>query len=169
MSETPPSEPDPKQFGVLDRLPGPVATWFGSGLLPKAPGTWGSLASLPFAWAIIHVGGPVAIIAATILATVVGVWAGGAYARAIGRHDPGSVVIDEVAGQWLTTIPIAVLAAPGWLPWLIAFAAFRLFDITKPWPARRAERWPGGVGIMADDIVAGVYAAIVVALAFSFL
>lgn len=167
MSQSPP-EPHPKPIARLG-LPGLIATWFGSGLLPTAPGTWGSLAALPFAWALIQFGGMAAIVTATIAATIVGIWAGGAYADAIGRHDPASVVIDEVAGQWLATIPIAVLAPSGWLPWLIAFAAFRLFDITKPWPARRVERWPGGVGIMADDIVAGVYAAVVVALALVFL
>ncbi len=133
-----------------------IATWFGAGLLPKAPGTWGSLAALPFAVLIVWLGGVWALSIATLLSFIVGVWASQRYADAIGRKDPGSVVIDEVAGQWLAIIPIA---GNLWL-YPVAFLTFRLFDITKPWPARNAEKLPGGMGIMTDDIVAGVYAGI---------
>lgn len=136
---------------------GLIATWFGSGLLPWAPGTWGSLAALPFAVALAWFGGAWALSIATLLSFIVGVWASQRYANAIGRKDPGSVVIDEVAGQWLAILPIATTF---WL-YPVAFLAFRLFDITKPWPARNAENLPGGMGIMADDIVAGFYAGVV--------
>lgn len=170
MSPTPPDQseatpPASPPFG----LSGLIATWFGAGRLPIAPGTWGSLAALPFAWAFIQVGGLAALIVATVAATLIGIWAGGKYAHTVGRHDPGEIVIDEVAGQWLATIPIATSCSANTIStlllWIVAFAAFRLFDITKPWPARRVEHWPEGFGIMADDIVAGIYAAIVVAIA----
>ncbi len=137
---------------------GLIATWFGSGLLPWAPGTWGSLAALPFAAALAWLGGPWALSIATIVSFIVGVWASQRYAQAIDKKDPGSIVIDEVAGQWLAILPIATTF---WL-YPVAFLAFRLFDITKPWPARNAENLPGGMGIMADDIIAGFYAGIVV-------
>ena len=138
-------------------LHGQIATWFGSGLLPGAPGTWGSLAALPFAAALAWFGGAWALSVATIVSFIVGVWASQRYADAIDSKDPGCVVIDEVAGQWLAILPVATNF---WL-YPIAFLAFRLFDITKPWPAKNAENLPGGMGIMTDDIVAGVYAGIV--------
>lgn len=133
-----------------------LATWFGSGLLPKAPGTWGSLAALPFAWLIQHYAGWPGLLAATALVFAVGVWAAGSYAGRGANPDPGEIVIDEVAGQWL-----AVLPAAGSLPLYVAgFLLFRLFDIWKPWPIRTVERkLKGGLGVMADDILAGLVAA----------
>ncbi|MBL6954216.1 MAG: phosphatidylglycerophosphatase A [Alphaproteobacteria bacterium] len=131
-----------------------LATWFGAGLLRPAPGTWGSLAALPFAWIMVYYGGPVALAAATIAVFALGCWAGGVYEQASGGKDPGVVVIDEVAGQWL------VLIAAPLHPWyyLAAFLLFRLCDITKPWPANWAERrFTGGLGIMLDDIMAALY------------
>jgi phosphatidylglycerophosphatase A len=138
-----------------------LATWFGAGLLPRAPGTWGSLAALPFAWLLAAWGGWKALAAATVLATLAGWWAAAVYVRRNGRADPGEVVIDEVAGQWLTLI----LVPPD--PWLYAggFALFRLFDIRKPWPVGWADRrLGGGLGVMADDILAGLYAGAILAL-----
>jgi phosphatidylglycerophosphatase A len=78
------------------------ATWFGSGLLPAVPGTWGSLAALPFAAVIVFYFGPIALLLATVLVFALGVWTSELVARAIGDHDPSEVVVDEVAGQWLT-------------------------------------------------------------------
>ena len=137
-----------------------LATWFGSGLLPCAPGTWGSLAALPFAYAITVTGGPWALFAAAILIFLAGLWASGVYATAHGIHDPGQVVIDEVAGQWLTLVPLALTPmALDPIFFGIAFAAFRVFDVLKPWPVSYFDRnLPGAWGIMADDIAAGVYA-----------
>jgi phosphatidylglycerophosphatase A len=133
-----------------------LATWFGSGLLPKAPGTWGSLAALPFAIVIVAFGGTWGLLAATVVATLVGVWAAGVYAARSGRHDPQAVVIDEVAGQWLALVPVA----DDLRLYAVAFLAFRFFDIVKVWPAGRIDReLKGGWGIMLDDIVAGLYAA----------
>ena len=135
-----------------------LATWFGSGLLRVAPGTCGSLAALPFAAAFVLVGGPWLLALATAAAFALGLWASARYAAAGGQPDPGAVVIDEVAGQWLALIPLPL--DPGL--YLLAFLAFRLFDIVKPWPVGWADRsLSGGFGIMADDILAGIYAGAV--------
>lgn len=133
-----------------------VATFFGAGLAPFASGTVGSLAALPFAWLIHTWLGQWALVAAAGAAFAVGLWAAGVYARAGGERDPGAVVIDEVAGQWLTLA--AVAATP--LHYALGFVLFRIYDIVKPWPANRIDRaMHGGLGIMLDDIVAAVYAA----------
>ena len=143
-----------------------VATFFGAGLGKPGPGTWGSVAAMllwaAFAWGfhpqpltllLILLGGIVVSIA-------VGVPAATIAARESGRHDPGFVVIDEVAGQW-----IALLGSPAdWRHALIALILFRFFDITKPFPARQLERLPAGWGIVFDDVAAGLYAWGVAAL-----
>ena len=134
-----------------------LATWFGAGRLPVAPGTWGSLAALPFAWGIVWLAGPFALLIATFVTLLAGIWASNAVTRASGVKDPGEIVIDEVAGQWLTLafIPLDPLA------YALGFALFRAFDIFKPWPANWIDRnVSGGTGIMLDDIVAGAYAGI---------
>lgn len=133
-----------------------IATWFGCGLLPGAPGSWGSLAALPFAWAIAWAGGAGALLGAALLLFFLGWWAAGIAAAAFGAADPGAVVVDEVMGQWLT------LAAAPLDPraYAAGFVLFRLFDIVKPWPVRWADRRiAGGLGIMLDDGLAALYAA----------
>lgn len=142
-----------------------LATWFGSGLLPGAPGTWGSLAALPFAWLILVELGPWALLAAAALVFAVGLWCSARYASGRGQSDPAEVVIDEVAGQWLTL----TVAVPGELwHFAVGFVLFRFFDIVKPWPVSLAERrLAGGLGIMADDVVAAVYAIIASYLLFN--
>lgn len=131
-----------------------LATWWGSGLLPRAPGTWGSLAALPFAWGIALLGGWPALAVATVGVFAIGVWSAGVYAERTGGEDPGAVVIDEVAGQWLVLIPAPL--DPLW--YAAGFVLFRLFDIWKPWPVSLADRQvKGGLGIMLDDILAGCY------------
>ncbi|CCQ73470.1 phosphatidylglycerophosphatase A [Magnetospira sp. QH-2] len=133
-----------------------LATWFGSGLLPRMPGTWGSIAALPFAWILVGIGGWPLLLAATAVIFPVGVWSGGLYATREGREDPGPVVIDEVAGQWLTLVVVPLDP----LLYGIGFLLFRVFDITKPWPVSLADRKiKGGLGIMLDDILAAFYAA----------
>ncbi|EME71780.1 phosphatidylglycerophosphatase A [Paramagnetospirillum caucaseum] len=131
-----------------------VSTWFGAGLLPKGPGTWGSAAALPFAWGLTAVGGRGLLLAAVLACFVIGWWSSSLYVRLTGAEDPGEVVIDEVAGQWLV-----LLAAPlDPLSYLAGFALFRAFDIWKPWPVDWADRRiGGGLGIMLDDILAGLY------------
>ncbi len=132
-----------------------VASFFGSGLVPVAPGTAGSLAALLPGLALLWVS-PAALLAGAVVVTGIGLWAVHA-ARA--GDDPGWVVIDEVAGQW---IALLALPHPSVLGAFAAFAAFRLFDITKPGPVGWAERLPGALGVMADDVLAGALAALVV-------
>jgi phosphatidylglycerophosphatase A len=138
-----------------------LSTWFGAGLLPKAPGTWGSLAALPFAWIIAWAGGWPALALATLLVFLIGWWAAERTAAVIGTDDPGCIVIDEVAGQWLV-----LLATPPDLGrYLIGFVLFRILDITKPWPAGWADRHiKGGLGIMLDDILVGLYGLVAMLL-----
>lgn len=143
-----------------------LATWFGSGLLPKAPGTWGSLAALPFAWAIQSQGGQIALLVAAVLVFVIGIWASDRMAQELGIKDPGSIVIDEVAGQWLALafVPLSIWS------YVAGFILFRLADITKPWPASLADRRvAGGLGIMLDDVIAGAYAGLALLIGAAFL
>lgn len=92
---------------------------------------------------------------------VLGIWAAFRTERLLGMKDPGKVVVDEVAGQMISLLPLSFLADGPWFVWVIvSFNLFRLFDIFKPYPARRFEALPGGYGIMADDLVAGIYGAI---------
>ena len=135
-----------------------TATWFGSGLSPKAPGTAGSLATLPFVYALALVGGWQAVLAFALAVSVLGVFAADAYARQLGKEDPGCIVIDETAGQALTLLA----AGTDWRLYVVGFALFRLLDITKPGPIGWADRrLHGGLGIMADDIIAGIIGALI--------
>ena len=137
-----------------------VATFFGAGLGKPGPGTWGSVAAVllwgTFAW-LVHPASQtmlIALLVGVVLSIALGVPAATIAARESGRHDPGFVVIDEVAGQW-----IALLGSPAdWRHALIALILFRLFDITKPFPARQLEHLPEGWGIVFDDVAAGLYA-----------
>lgn len=139
-----------------------LATWFGAGYAPKAPGTMGSIAALPFAWLIMVYGGPWLLCAAAAIVFIVGVYASDGYMRLSGEHDPGPVVIDEVAGQWLTLAVVPL--EPLW--YLAGFIAFRGFDIFKPWPIKRLETLSdGGLGVMIDDIAAAGYAILVLLIA----
>jgi phosphatidylglycerophosphatase A len=143
-----------------------IATFFGAGYLKPGPGTWGSLAAalLWFAAAAILHPSPqlllVILLAGIVLVIALGVPAATIAERESGRQDPGFVVIDEVAGQW-----IALLGCPpDWAHGLVALILFRLFDITKPFPVRRLERLPAGWGIVFDDVAAGLYALVVSSL-----
>src|SRR5579864_9018679 len=137
-----------------------VATFFGAGLGKPGPGTWGSVAAVllwaAFAWGF-HPQPLIlllTLLGGIVVSIAIGVPAATIAARESGRHDPGFVVIDEVAGQW-----IALLGSPAdWRHALIALILFRLFDITKPFPARQLERLPAGWGIVFDDVAAGLYA-----------
>ncbi|WP_092787230.1 phosphatidylglycerophosphatase A family protein [Rhodospira trueperi] len=162
LSNRPTVTPPPAPPGPAVRW---LATWFGSGLSPIAPGTAGSLAALPFAWGLNGWGGPWLLLAGALAVFALGIGVSDAYGRAVGRRDPAEVVIDEVAGQWLT-LGLVLLVFP-WdaVSLTLGFLAFRVADIVKPWPARQIDRTThGGVGIMADDMVAGVYAAAAVLL-----
>ena len=137
------------------------ATGFGAGLSPFARGTCASLAALPFAWAIRSHWGADGLAVAAALVFTLGWWAAATVAEASGTEDPGAIVIDEVAGQWLALVPAPLDP----LAYTLAFLLFRLFDIWKPWPARWADRHvKGGLGIMLDDLLAAVYAILVSAV-----
>lgn len=131
-----------------------TATWFGAGYLPKAPGTWGSLAALPFAWFIVQYYGAWPLVALSTILFFIGIWAANGYMAKTGTHDPGPVVVDEVVGQWLV---LSVLPLDfGW--YVAGFAAFRIFDIFKPWPIKWMDRRvEGGFGVMIDDVGAAIY------------
>lgn len=144
---------------ALDAAAKLVATGLGSGYSPVAPGTAGSLVGLllflPLAGRAFWIQ-----LAAVVAVTVLGVLAGGRLATTLGLKDPGVVVVDEVAGQWITFLALPmtpVIAVAG-------FLLFRVMDILKPWPARALERLPGGLGIMADDVAAGIYAHLLLRL-----
>lgn len=145
-------------MGIRLRTQWLVATGLGAGLAPIAPGTAGSLVGLALC-ALLHlVGGTAAIAGGCVLAIAAGLWSAGPVARHLQREDPGPVVIDEIAGQLLALLFVPLGAAT----YLAGFLLFRFFDIVKPYPANRLEAVPGASGIMADDLVAGVYANLVV-------
>ncbi|MFM8224164.1 MAG: phosphatidylglycerophosphatase A [Planctomycetaceae bacterium] len=141
----------------FDRLFVWLATGFGAGWLPKAPGTWGSALAVPLFY-LLALAHPLAPLSVTLLGLLGGIPLCTGTARLLGKaRDPGAIVWDEIVGQWV--VLLAVPPSPG--NWLLGFLLFRLFDTTKPWPLRRLEQLPGGLGIMADDLAAAAAAAAV--------
>lgn len=157
----------------------------GVGYLPLAPGTWGSLVGIGLYllvrgvlmkvffgvaaqhnFNLLHVYyGVIAFeLAAVFGIALAGIWAASRTEKLSGRKDPGKVVIDEVVGQFIALIPVPFALGAGWWTAILAFILFRFFDIIKPYPARRLESLESGLGIMADDVVAGAYAAMVVGI-----
>ncbi len=157
-----------KQILKIDWI---IATWFGSGLLPIAPGTWGSLAAFPFAYIISVYSAPYVLIIATVALFPIGTWASNKVEGSAQKKDPGFIVVDEVVGQWIALLPLPFLNhyfGPNLSFWVfapiaaVAFLAFRIYDIWKPWPINYVDKnVPGGLGIMLDDVVAGIYALII--------
>jgi phosphatidylglycerophosphatase A len=135
-----------------------LATFFGVGYFPIASGTVASAAALPFGWLLVRAGWKWLLLAAAI-ATLVGIWACSVHVKKVRISDPSECVIDEVAGQWLSLLPAALAFREDWRPFVMAFFLFRIFDIWKLWPLSAAERLPGGLGVMADDVLAGLIAA----------
>ncbi len=137
-----------------------LATWFGCGLMRPAPGTWGTLGGLPIGVLIYALGGWIALSIAVVVVSVVGYWAAARFEEQTGEHDNGAIVIDEVAGVWIALIPAGLS-----IPYVIAaFLLFRFFDILKPWPISWADKkLPGALGVMTDDIIAGIFAALIIA------
>jgi phosphatidylglycerophosphatase A len=136
-----------------------IATW-GVGYLPLMPGTFGSLVGIGVC--LLLKWWPIQILA-TVLIMFTGIWAGSRTERILRLKDPGRVVVDEVAGQMIALLPLSIFAvsSKAWI--IVSFILFRLFDIFKPYPARRLEALPSGLGIMMDDVLAGAYAAVIVA------
>lgn len=140
-----------------------LSTWFGTGLLPLAPGTWGSLAALPVAWVLALRFGPWAVVAAAVLSFVLGLAAVKGYLARSRETDPGPVVIDEVSGQLLAVAPAGLDP----IAFALGFILFRVFDILKPWPLGVMERGlPGALGVMADDTGAAIYTSICLVIFF---
>ena len=145
-----------------------VATFFGAGRLRPGPGTWGSAAAV-LIWAVLArwikaESQWVSLAGLALLAVAVGIPAATRVARGMGSKDPGLVVIDEVAGQWITLL----FAPVTWKTLLAGFILFRAFDILKPPPVRQLERLPEGTGIVVDDVAAGIYALLVMQLVLHF-
>lgn len=145
-----------------------LACGFGSGLAPVAQGTFGSLAAL-LPWLLLRELPLPIYLAVLLLGFGAGVWACNVASRALGVADHRSLVWDEFIGQWIALLPLLVMPAPWWTI-AAGFALFRLFDVWKPWPIRWLDRRvKGGMGVMIDDVVAGVFAAVVLTLGLCFL
>ena len=144
-----------------------IGTAGGAGFVPKAPGTAGAAVGVAGFALASHLGLPFLAHSAIVFALLgVGVWASGVCEVAFSNHDDGRIVVDEVAGQWIALLPLLALSDSSWAMGglVTGFVAFRLFDIAKPGPVSWAERrFEGGLGVMADDLVAGAIAAGVVA------
>jgi phosphatidylglycerophosphatase A len=147
-----------------------IATFLGVGNLPGAPGTWGSLAALPCAWALHYAGSFPLLAAMTFVVFWVGLWSARSETAGQENHDPSEIVIDEVVGQWIALFPLSLglwlngspAAVFPWPGWVLAFLAFRFFDVLKPWPVSVADRRDTPMGLMMDDVLAGILAALVV-------
>jgi phosphatidylglycerophosphatase A len=157
---------------VFRRSPGAtlLATGFGAGLLPKAPGTWGSLLAVALGEGLLATAGLPGLVSLAAASTVLGVPAAGRVAALRGREDPAEVVVDEVAGQSIALALLHAVPSPAAFParWglvLLAFVLFRVLDIKKPGWIDRLQSLPGGWGVMADDLLAGAIAGILSAAA----
>lgn len=141
---------------------------FGSGLAPKAPGTFGSAFALLFIplWLLLGFGYSVFAI---VIMSLIGIYICDRTANIMGVHDDGRIVWDEFAGQSITFLPLIYLQQINWIWVLVGFALFRLFDVWKPWPISVIDRQvQGGFGIMLDDLIAGIWAALCIILYFYF-
>jgi phosphatidylglycerophosphatase A len=155
-----------REVWTVAKVPMAVSTWFGAGFLPIAPGTWGSLAALPVVHVVALFYGVAGLIGWSVGISLIGTHAAHVTARLRGVGDPSEIVVDEVAGQSISLLPVYAVfpAAAGgaglWLRVAAAFVLFRIFDVVKPGPIRWMERLPGGLGIMCDDLLAGVIVAV---------
>lgn len=155
-----------------------VAQGFGIGRIPFAPGTWGSVLGIVWALLLLWPRSLSSFFVGTVIAAGFAVWCCGRAERILGQHDPGSVVLDEIVALPLTlggavlwawiqtgTVPSASALLHAWPVWGVGFGLFRLFDIWKPWPVGALQRLPGGWGVVADDLAAGVLSGGLLALA----
>ncbi|WP_251359039.1 phosphatidylglycerophosphatase A [Kangiella sp. TOML190] len=142
-----------------------LAFGFGSGLLPKAPGTWGTLVAIPI-WLGLSFLSLQHYLLVTLALTVFGIWLCGASSKKLGVHDHGGIVWDEICGYLVTMIALPLT----WYWALAGFALFRFFDIIKPWPIKWLDKKVhGGFGIMIDDLIAAVFAAIILQVFYRFI
>ena len=142
-----------------------IATYMLAGLIKPASGTWGSLAALPLGLYTAYLFGPTGLLVLAAIAYGLGHWAADKWISGAEDKDPSPIVIDEAVGLWLAMTPLAMLQAPFSLAGIaLAFALFRLFDILKPWPVSWADKKLGGAtGIMLDDVLAGIWTALLLA------
>jgi phosphatidylglycerophosphatase A len=145
-------------FAKVPMLPLTIATFFFTGLSPLASGTVGSLAAALLYYFIPALQNNIVLAAAVIVLFIIGVWASNIVERAIDEHDPGIIVADEAVGQWIALLSLSYTG--NWFFVLVAFLAFRFFDIIKLYPASAVEKRQGGFSVMFDDVIAGVYANI---------
>lgn len=135
-----------------------IATWGGCGLIRPGPGTWGTLGGLPFGIFILMFGGVPALVASIIILFAIGLWSAKHFEQMIREKDSGMIVIDEVVGIWIAMIPCILTP----LSIGLAFLLFRIFDIWKPWPISYLDKkFRGAAGVMIDDVVAGLFTAII--------
>jgi phosphatidylglycerophosphatase A len=151
----------------MNRLARMTGTVFGVGYLRPAPGTWGSLVTLPIAWAFHVLGGFPLLVIACVGIFAAGWWATLEMTKDSDAHDPSEIVVDEVVGQIIAVLPISYSAwtlnldvTALWPGWVAAFVLFRMFDIAKPWPISWADQREDAFGVMLDDVLAGVIAAL---------
>lgn len=146
-----------------------IGTVGGIGWMRPAPGTWGSLVALPLCWLLHVAGGFPVLVIATLALFAAGWWATAEMTRGQANEDPSEIVVDEVVGQWIALMPLSYPAwqmgldiTRLWPGWIAAFILFRAFDILKPGPVGAADRRGGPLGVMLDDVLAGLFAAICV-------
>jgi phosphatidylglycerophosphatase A len=143
-----------------------IGTVLGVGYVRPAPGTWGSLVALSWAWLLHVIAGFPLLVLAVVVGFAKGWWATDQMTRGTDDHDPSEIVVDEVIGQWIALLPLSYAAwrmdiniLNLWPGWIAAFVLFRLFDIWKPWLVGWADRRGDALGVMLDDVIAGVFAA----------
>jgi phosphatidylglycerophosphatase A len=159
-----------------------IAQGFGVGRIPVGPGTFGSVLGVVWFGLLLMTGNLWLFIAGTIAAIALSVWLCGAAEKTLGQTDPGSVVLDEIAAMpvcfcgWVAVLMWKTGGMPGWADffsartWLLTlgvFAAFRFFDVAKPWPVYQSQSLPGGWGVTIDDVLAAVYVNLVVLLVYA--
>lgn len=159
-------------MNLLARL---IGTVFYVGYMKPAPGTWGSLIALPLGFLIFQIGGIWLFLFAIIIGFFKGWWATELMTKGRENHDPSEIVVDEVVGQWIAIAPVFYAAwrleidvTLLWPGWLAAFLLFRAFDIFKPWLVGWADRCDDALGVMLDDVIAGIFAAISVLILAAF-
>ncbi|MFD2739325.1 phosphatidylglycerophosphatase A [Sulfitobacter aestuarii] len=148
------------------RLAWMIATLLGVGHIRPAPGTWGSLVALPYAWLLHMIGGFPLLLLGIVIAFAKGWWATARMTAGSDNHDPSEIVVDELVGQWIALLPLSYAAwsmqismLAMWPGWIAAFVLFRLFDIWKPLIVGWADRRGDALGVMLDDVFAGIFAA----------
>lgn len=159
-----------EKFPLLPKL---IATSLGAGFLPVAPGTWGAIVAIVL-WLPLYIWFPGTVawtvtVVAVVLTAFAGTWASSVSEKYWGK-DPVAACVDETVGQWIALVPLC--GGPAEAPWwmiLVSLVLFRLFDIFKPLGIRSLERLPGGIGMMADDVLAALYAAVIVDLMLHFI